>query len=250
MNKTRPLANIHCIEPIPCNPCETSCPFGAIQVGEDITNLPVVDLDLCRGCGLCLAVCPGLAIRLIQKEYGPGSSLVAFPYEYLPIPEKEETVLVVDMEGHVLGEGTVKKIQKPLKDDPTRILYVAVPEAIALDVWSIKRNRSQPEQCEDVIVCRCEEVGMKEILGAIEKGGTSLNAIKRRTRAGMGLCQGKTCSKTIARMISMKTNLAPEEIAPPSNRQPVNPISLGTMASTADRPIILDLEDLKREMES
>jgi ferredoxin len=31
-------AVIECIEGIPCNPCETSCPVGAITVGDEITN--------------------------------------------------------------------------------------------------------------------------------------------------------------------------------------------------------------------
>ena len=38
-----PVVVIECAENIPCNPCETSCPKGAISVGEPITNLPVVD---------------------------------------------------------------------------------------------------------------------------------------------------------------------------------------------------------------
>jgi Fe-S-cluster-containing hydrogenase component 2 len=248
MSKDKLVADIYCIEPIPCNPCETSCPFGAIQVGEDITNLPVVDEDLCRGCGICLAICPGLAIRLIQDQYKKGTSLVAFPYEYEPIPEKGQTVRVVNMQGEELSDATVIKIQKPLKDDPTRIVYVEVDSAVAVNVRSMKRIKEEAE--EDIVICRCEEIGVKEIQIAIDKGDRSLNAIKRRTRAGMGLCQGKTCSKMISKMICQQTDLKAEDLAPASKRQPVNPITLGTMASTADRPLILDLDDLKRELES
>ncbi|QRN85187.1 (2Fe-2S)-binding protein [Clostridia bacterium] len=249
MSKNKLLADIYCIEPIPCNPCETSCPFGAITIGENITNLPVVNEDLCRGCGICLAICPGLAIRLLQEEYKDGTSLVAFPYEYEPLPEKGDLVQPVDMQGKVLGEGTVIKLQKPLKDDPTRLVYVEVSREIAREVRSIKRLKKEKVE-EDIIVCRCEEIGMKEILAAIEKGDRSLNAIKRRTRAGMGLCQGKTCSKLISRMISEETGLKANEIDPSSKRQPVNPITLGTLASTAEHPLIQDLDELKRELES
>lgn len=248
MSKSKLLADIYCIEPIPCNPCETSCPFGAIQVGEDITNLPVIDVDLCRGCGICLAVCPGLAIRLLQEEYGDGTSLVAFPYEYEPLPEKGQTVQVVNMQGKELGDGTVTKLQKPLKDDPTRIVYVEVASEVATEVRSMKRLKEEVE--EDIIICRCEEIGMKEILAAIEKGDRNLNSIKRRTRAGMGLCQGKTCSKMISRMICQQTGVSAAELEPSSKRQPVNPITLGTMASTAERPLIQDLDALKKQMDS
>ena len=52
------------------------------------------------------------------------------------------------------------------------------------------------------IVCRCEEVTREEIMEAIRQGDGSLDAIKRRTRAGMGFCQGRTCRRLIARILS------------------------------------------------
>lgn len=132
-------ASIHCIEPIPCNPCETACPFGAITIGKDITNLPMVDADKCKGCAICLAKCPGLAIRLIDKDYSKEESIVAFPYEYLPIPEKGENVSATNILGQVVGKGIVYKVQKPLKEDPTRIIYLIVGKDIADKVHSIKK---------------------------------------------------------------------------------------------------------------
>ena len=42
----------------------------------------------------------------------------------------------------------------------------------------------------DIIICRCQEVTRQEILDAIEQGATTVDGVKRRTRAGMGLCQG------------------------------------------------------------
>jgi len=46
------------------------------------------------------------------------------------------------------------------------------------------------------IVCRCEMITEGEILDAIHRplGARSLDAIKRRTRAGMGRCQAGFCS--------------------------------------------------------
>ena len=46
------VACIECVQEIPCNPCEGLCKFGAITIGEQITNLPRLHEDKCVGCGL------------------------------------------------------------------------------------------------------------------------------------------------------------------------------------------------------
>ena len=134
-------AVIDCREPIPCNPCETACHFGAISVGDPITNVPRLDETKCKGCGICAAVCPGLAIFMIEKDYAPGKAVVAFPFEYLPLPEKGQTVGVVNWEGKKIGEGLVLKVWKPLRDDPTNLIQVIVAQEIAREVRSIERRR-------------------------------------------------------------------------------------------------------------
>ncbi|MBN2795977.1 MAG: NAD(P)/FAD-dependent oxidoreductase [Clostridia bacterium] len=53
-------------------------------------------------------------------------------------------------------------------------------------------------------VCLCEEVSEEAIRAAL-KGPITINstdAIKRRTRAGMGLCQGRRCEANVSRIIS------------------------------------------------
>ncbi|MCK4943375.1 MAG: FAD-dependent oxidoreductase [Candidatus Aminicenantes bacterium] len=42
--------------------CVVSCPFNALSMGEN--NLPVVNLDRCTGCGVCVEVCPKDIITL------------------------------------------------------------------------------------------------------------------------------------------------------------------------------------------
>lgn len=48
---------------------------------------------------------------------------------------------------------------------------------------------------EDIIICRCQEVTEQEIIDAVHEGATTVDGIKRRTRACMGLCQGKDMRK-------------------------------------------------------
>ncbi|MBR1409339.1 MAG: NAD(P)/FAD-dependent oxidoreductase [Clostridia bacterium] len=54
------------------------------------------------------------------------------------------------------------------------------------------------------VVCRCEVVTEAEIRQAIRRpvGAASIDAVKRRTRAGMGRCQGGFCSPRVAEILS------------------------------------------------
>jgi len=74
------------------------------------------------------------------------------------------------------------------------------------------------------IICRCEEVSREEIEAAIADGALTMNELKRFTRAGMGLCQGRTCRKLVERILSEKTDVPLGEIQPSSYRQPVRPV--------------------------
>ncbi len=80
---------------------------------------------------------------------------------------------------------------------------------------------------EEIIVCRCQEVTRQEIIDAIHDGATTVDGVKRRTRAGMGLCQGKTCERLIQRIIAEETGKNPADILPQHKRMPVRPITVG-----------------------
>jgi len=46
--------------------CVVSCPFEAIQMGDN--GLPVVDEDLCTGCGECVKACPRNIMELLPRH--------------------------------------------------------------------------------------------------------------------------------------------------------------------------------------
>jgi bacterioferritin-associated ferredoxin len=79
---------------------------------------------------------------------------------------------------------------------------------------------------EPVYVCRCEEVTEEEVRKMVRAGVTSVDGIKRATRAGMGLCQSKTCFVNIARIIHEETGIPMEEIEPMRIRIPVRPLKV------------------------
>jgi len=82
-------------------------------------------------------------------------------------------------------------------------------------------RRSAAVNDEEVIVCRCEEVLRKEILNAIRHGARDLDSVKRMTRAGMGMCQGKTCSVLIRNMLHEALHVPKGELPSVTDRPPV-----------------------------
>lgn len=137
--KKGPVAVIECTHEIPCNPCEGSCKFGAISIGDPITNLPCLDEEKCVGCGICVAQCPGLAIFIIDKTYSNTQGTVSFPYEYYPTPEKGQAIQAVDRSGKVICKGAVVKVQNPKSYDKTPVVTIAVDLDKVEEVRSIKR---------------------------------------------------------------------------------------------------------------
>lgn len=85
------------------------------------------------------------------------------------------------------------------------------------------------EHAETVYICRCEEVTREEIEQAIRDGATTIAGVKKRTHAGMGLCQGRTCRNLIARMLAGGRDLA--DIAPATFRPPVRAVTIGEIAA-------------------
>ncbi len=55
------------------------------------------------------------------------------------------------------------------------------------------------------IACRCELVTEGEVLDAIERGASTLDGIKLRTRAGMGRCQGGFCTLRCLILLAQQT---------------------------------------------
>ncbi len=134
-----PVAVIECTHEIPCNPCEGACRFGAIQVGDPITNLPCLEEEKCTGCGVCVAQCPGLAIFIVDKTWSDTQGTVSFPYEYYPVPEKGQEIQAADRRGRVVCKGTVVKVQNPNSFDRTPVVTIAVDLDKVEEVRNIKR---------------------------------------------------------------------------------------------------------------
>ena len=64
------------------------------------------------------------------------------------------------------------------------------------------------------IVCRCEQITEGEIVRAIRENPPAKNvdAVKRRTRSGMGRCQGGFCQPYVAELIARELGVSFEEV--------------------------------------
>ena len=64
------------------------------------------------------------------------------------------------------------------------------------------------------MICRCEMITEGEIIDAVKRplGAKSLDGVKRRTRAGMGRCQGGFCSPRVMEIIARERGIDITEV--------------------------------------
>ncbi|MCF7923608.1 MAG: 4Fe-4S binding protein [Candidatus Izimaplasma sp.] len=134
----RPKAIIECYTEIPCNPCETSCPFDAITIGEDINKIPTIDFDKCTGCGICVYSCPGLAIMNVMIKNGKAYFKIA--YELLPLPKVDEKWLAINRHGDEIATCKIEQVMPPKKtNNKTALITVSVEQPYLYDFVTIRR---------------------------------------------------------------------------------------------------------------
>lgn len=71
------------------------------------------------------------------------------------------------------------------------------------------------------IICRCMQVSKGEMLEAIHRplGATTLDGIKRRTKAGMGMCQRTHCGPITVELLHKETGLKKEDLVSTKNQK-------------------------------
>jgi sarcosine oxidase subunit alpha len=204
----------HCTQEIPCDPCTAACLQGLIHIDEtDIRQLPTfvaAEEQACIGCERCVALCPGLAITLVDYREEPDYPTVTIAYEFLRHSiQVGDTVTVLDTEGETLGNVQVVGVRAIRAFDRTLAVRVRAPKAYAKRIAGIQVQDEQVTQpmdqyveriSDDTIVCRCERVTAGEIRALIREGYRDINEIKAVSRAGMGACGAKTCTLLIHRL--------------------------------------------------
>lgn len=96
-----------------------------------------------------------------------------------------------------------------------KIVPYPVPPVPFHDMTPEQREQAiQQDPTYGNIICRCEVVTEAEIRRAIRRpvGARSVDGVKRRTRAGMGRCQGGFCLPRVAAIISEETGIHLKEV--------------------------------------
>ena len=83
---------------------------------------------------------------------------------------------------------------------------------------------------DDTIVCRCEELDAGTLRRAIREGASDMNLVRGLLRCGMGPCQGRHCSITLARLLA-EEGVTDRPHLPFRARPPLRPIPLGALAN-------------------
>ncbi|NMN04795.1 MULTISPECIES: FAD-dependent oxidoreductase [unclassified Novosphingobium] len=91
-----------------------------------------------------------------------------------------------------------------------------------------------PEAAGETLLCRCEDVSAGAVDAAIADAGHlgqayGASAIKLRCRAGMGLCQGRSCEHALIRRIAAARGCAERDVAGFRARFPARAVSIADM---------------------
>lgn len=88
---------------------------------------------------------------------------------------------------------------------------------------------------DDTMICRCEEVRVRDVRRLIDSGDRDPNQVKSALRCGMGPCQGRLCALSLANRMADATHGEATPM-PLRQRPPVVPVPLSELAGLLDEP--------------
>lgn len=105
----------------------------------------------------------------------------------------------------IFTDATVKADYDDTREAPVRFRHMTDEERAEL----IKKNSAYGR-----IICRCETITEGEIIDAIKApaGARDVDGVKRRTRAGMGRCQGGFCGSKVVEILARELGCEINEI--------------------------------------
>lgn len=83
-----------------------------------------------------------------------------------------------------------------------------------------------PQEDDDILICRCEEISKGEIRQAVHDGIRTMEEMRRYLRNGMGLCQGQACGKLVKGIIARELGVNMTALEPSTSRSPIRPVEM------------------------
>ena len=167
------------VKGIPMHQVITS--FAGLRAHEDHHEFIIKEVEDCKGFIDCAGIeSPGLA-----SSPAVGEMVAGILKDLMDLKEKEN--FIATRKGILNPENLSKEERKAL----------------------IKENPAYGN-----IICRCEMITEGEIIDAIRRplGAKSLDAVKRRTRAGMGRCQSGFCAPRTMEILARELGVDMSEI--------------------------------------
>ncbi|MEM6381929.1 MAG: FAD-dependent oxidoreductase [Pseudomonadota bacterium] len=96
-------------------------------------------------------------------------------------------------------------------------------------LWSMYRAPARGPICDQTILCRCEEVSAGTARAAIADGADDPAVLKRKTRIGMGRCQGRYCLPQALKLFDA-AGIKADSSALFAPQIPARPTQLGALA--------------------
>jgi len=224
----------------------------AILLG--VGAVPVIELLDALGCRVAYSMERGGHVPLIDGAgrtsaaciYAIGDCAGVWPAKTLdPDIVRAEAIRAVDDIAAPLGTAAAK----PAAEPPS-------PDAPAHDVEAYRLNwvrTTVVDAGDQTYVCQCEEVTAREILELrpprylawpddrrntrtlrqmLGESPPNPDLVKRLTRAGMGVCQGRRCREQVAALLALGAGVGLRDIPLASHRAPVRPVPLAAIAET------------------
>lgn len=206
--------------PILCNQAIEMAEGGIDGVtGAKLTTGATIECDT-----ICVAIGLVPSIELVDAMHGP-RALQAMRGGYVPVGEAN-IAAVGDCAG--LNDAGFDHIAYRME-------------------WM---GRLSAVSADDTIICQCEEVTRADLIGVqppnylerpapmcarslgtlLKDGPANPDQIKRLTRAGMGVCQGRRCRDQVAMLLALESGQPFGTIPLASHRAPVRPLPLKILA--------------------
>ncbi len=175
--------------------------------------------------------------------------------------EKSGDRTIAEAEGRRAAQAAVKAVGGQTAGDPVLSENAAEPSASASPDYRLDWVRAAvveavlpPGQAEPH-VCQCEDVTARDILevrpprylqwdrprrnstdltALLGEGAPSPDQVKRLTRAGMGLCQGRRCREQVAALLALGAGTGLSEVPLATFRAPVRPMPLSLAGSVPE----------------